>query len=63
MPYIIRNTAGEICGRCIGKPGEGNLLPDGKPERVEYVKEDTPELIEWQADQERKFAAFRTEKK
>lgn len=45
MPYIIRNAAGQICGRCTGKPGEGNLLPDGSPERVEYIEEDTPEVL------------------
>lgn len=45
MPYIIRNAQGLICGRCENRPGPGNLLPDGSPEIVEYIKDDTPESL------------------
>ena len=45
MPWIIRNAAGEICGRSTNKPGEGNRLPDGSVERHEYIENDTAESL------------------
>lgn len=45
MPYIIRNAKGEICGRCTNRPGPGNKLPDGSIEQVEFIEEDTPEVL------------------
>ena len=45
MPYIIRNSALEICGLCTNRPGEGNLLPDGNPEIIEKYEEETPEIV------------------
>jgi hypothetical protein len=47
MPYLIKNADGLIVGRCTNRPGPGNILPDGSPEIIEYVEEDTPESVEF----------------
>lgn len=39
MGWIIRNAAGEICGRFANRPGAGNKMPDGTPEASEYLEE------------------------
>jgi len=52
MPYVIRNALGEISGVCTGRPGEGNLRPDGSPEVVEFEENETPEIIAFVSAQE-----------
>lgn len=54
--YIIRNTQGKICGVCTNRPGARNLLPDGRPEQVEFVEDETAEIVSFRAAQEAKFA-------
>lgn len=43
MAWIIRNAAGQICGRFTNKPGPGNKMPDGSDEVPIYVEEDPVE--------------------
>lgn len=45
MPWLIRNSAGEVCGICTNRPGQNNKLQDGSIESHEYVEGDTAEMV------------------
>lgn len=57
MSYLIRNAAGKVCGLCTHKPGEGNKLPDGSIEQVQYV-EDDPTAAGYNEAVQREIDAF-----
>lgn len=61
--YIIRNTQGKICGVCTNRPGARNLLPDGRPEQVEFVEDESEQLdaagVAKRTSQRAEISAFR----